>query len=147
MWGFTKNCFLSFSVYVLFFSRGLQPERHNFPPPRLIYKHVHQPAWIQKHKVDSCILALVCFWNPCEVPHEECTWSRQNIRPQDKKEIKHRRFGCLSPCFWTPLDPPGDPGSLGLDSTDTETCWESLAEDNAKDSVKLSLQIITVSSQ
>lgn len=32
--------------------------------------------------------------------------------------------------FLTPLDPPGDPGSPGPDST--EMCWESLAEHNAK---------------
>lgn len=49
--------------------------------------------------------------------------------------------------FLSPFDPPADPGSPGLDSTGTETCWESLAEHNAKDSVKSSLQINIVSSQ
>lgn len=32
-----------------------------------------------------------------------------------------------------PIDTPGDPGSPGFDSTDTETCWDSLAEQNTKE--------------
>lgn len=53
----------------------------------------------------------------------------------------------LGSVFLTPIDPPGDPGSPGLDSTENETCWESLAEHNAKDSVKVSLQSNTISNQ
>lgn len=36
-------------------------------------------------------------------------------------------------CFLTPRDPPADPGSPSLDSTETETCWLSLAEHKAED--------------
>lgn len=44
------------------------------------------------------------------------------------KGNKTQEIWMLVSVFLTPLDPPGDPGSPGLDSTETETCWESLAE-------------------
>lgn len=43
----------------------------------------------------------------------------------------------VSVFFLKPLDPPGDPGGPGLDSAETETCSESLAEHNQKTVIRL----------
>lgn len=65
-----------------------------FTPPRLIQTI---PPSCMNSKASTDRVMHPCFWNPCEVLHEEYTWSWQNARAESKKDIKHRRFGCLSP--------------------------------------------------
>lgn len=137
-----QNCSLSFSIFSLFQRITAWPAQFSTPmayiqtcPPPCMNSEAQ--STVDRFHAFLCLCAFEIHVRFCmSSAHGGGRMSGHRIKRNKTQEI-----WMLVSVSLTPLDPPGDPGSPGLDATETETCWESLAEHNAKDSVKWSLQI------